>query len=617
MSLTTNPVRFASFEMDPTSRELRRQGIKVRLGEQPFRVLCILVGHAGQVVGREELRQQLWPADTFVDFEHSVNAAVKRLREVLDDSAETPRFIETLPRHGYRFICPIEAPKTEKSQAFPALRWRLWAGALILGSMVALGVIYLRTWRHGSPPVTSKTVRSLAVLPMENLSNDPKQEYFAAGMTEALIRELGRIPALRVISRQSVMQYKGSAKTVPQIARELNVDAIVEGATVREGDKVRISTQLIRAEPEEHLWAASYERDLRGVIALQRQVASDITAQINFALTSEQPAQPPPARPVDPKALEAYLHGSYALSRIGLPNAAAAVYFQQAVSLDPNYAQAYVGLCLANVQMGLGVGPLPPKQAFAEAKSAALQAIKLDATLGDAQTCLAWVKAFGEWDWSGGESAFRKAIELSPNSVQAHRLYSWYLSAMERHKQAIAEGQRARDLDPLSLAAGYTMGSSYWWARQYQSCAAEAVNLERIDPTFPGAQALRGLVYLQTGSYDEAVSRFERALSLSHGDMPVWSLARLGCAYSRSGRRDEALHILDQLLGATDQYISPYAVAFLYTSLDNRNKAFEWLEKAYAERNPMLAFLRVEPMLDPLRSDPRFRALLRRVHFPR
>jgi TolB-like protein/Flp pilus assembly protein TadD len=452
---------------------------------------------------------------------------------------------------------------------------------------------------------------------MENLSHNPKQEYFSDGMTEALITELGRLPALRVISRQSVMQYKVTAKTVPQIARELNVDAIVEGAALQESDKVRISTQLIRAEPEEHLWAASYEHDLRGVIALQRQIASDIAAQINVALTSQTTYPAAPARPVDAKALEAYLQGSYALSRVGLPNATAALYFRQAIAFDPNYAPAHVGLCLATVQMGLGVGPVSPQRALAEAKGAALQAVKLDATLGEAHSCLAWVKAFGEWDWSGADSAFRKAVKLSPNSVQAHRLYSWYLSAMGRHEKAIAEGRQARELDPLSLAAGYTMASSYWWARRYQSCAAEAVDLERMDPTFPGAQALRGLVYLQTGSYNEAVSRFERALRLSEGDLPVWSLARLGCAYSQSGRRDEALHVLDELLGATHQYISPYAVAFLYTSLGNKNKAFEWLEKAYAERNPMLAFLKVEPMLDPLRSDPRYADLLRRINFPR
>jgi len=468
--------------------------------------------------------------------------------------------------------------------------------------------------RHGVPV---PKIESLAVLPLANLSGDPEQEYFADGMTDALIAELGQIGSLRVISRTSVMQYKGAKRPLPQIARELNVDAVIEGSVLRAGDRVRVTAQLIGAVPERHLWARNYERDLRDVLTLQSEVARAIANEVRANVTPDVQARLARARPVNPEAYEAYLKGNYAWKRGTGGLVTGVQYFRQAIARDPSYAQAYVGLGLAYIQMGFGHGPLPPREAFGETKEAALGTLKLDATLAEAHSCLAWVKAFGEWDWPGGERDFRRAIELSPSSVEAHRMYSWYLSAMGRHEEAIAESQRARELDPVSLPAGYTVAAALLWARQYERMAVESEKLLQMDPTFPGAYHERALAYLETRSYEEAIRHLERAIALRGEDRPVWYVGLLGCVYGQAGKRAEALKILDELQSRSkNEYVSPYMVALVQANLGNKDQAFQWLEKAYAERNTMLAFLKVEPVIDPLRSDPRFLDLLRRMNFP-
>lgn len=460
-------------------------------------------------------------------------------------------------------------------------------------------------------------IESLAVLPLANLSGDPQQEYFADGITEELITTLGKISSLRVISRQSVMRYKSTQKPLPEIARELNVDAVIEGSVLRSGNRVRVTANLLYAPTDRHLWANSYERDLRDVLSLQAEMAEAVAAEVKIKLTPEERARLTPARPVNPAAFDAYLQGSYALNRIGGRPVTGIEYFRRAIATDPTYAQAYVGLCLAYIQMSFGHGPLPPVQALAETKHAAVQALKLDESLAEAHSCLAWVKAFGEWDWTAGEQEFRNGVELNPNSVQAHRLYSWYLSAMERHTEAIAVSQQACRLDPASLAAGYTASASYFWAHQYPQSAAEAERLLKIDPSYSGSNHLLGAISLHTGHYENAISYFLRAITLSGENFPVWNVGQLGCAYSRAGHRAEALKILGQLQSAAKhKYVSPYIVALLLSSLGERDQAFEWLEKAYSEHNPMLAFLRVDASLDSLRADPRFQNLVHRMNFP-
>jgi adenylate cyclase len=457
------------------------------------------------------------------------------------------------------------------------------------------------------------------VLPLENLSGNPEEEYFADGMTEALITELGKVHALRVISRQSVMHYKGTNKTVPQIAKELNVDALVEGAALRTGGKVRITTQLIQANPERHLWSESYERDLSDVITLQREVTQEIARGIGLELTPEEHAALRQTRAVNPAALDAYLRGTYSMNRLGggVRNVTGIGHFRRAIASDPTYAPPYAGLCVAYTHMSFGTGPLPPAQAFGEMERAAQIALSLDPTLADAHTCLAWVKAFGQWDWSGADIGFRDAIELNRNSVQAHRLYAWYLAAMGRNEGAIAESQHAFDLDPSSPQASYTLSSAYYWARQYEISDVAARNLEQMDETYPGAQHMLGAVYLQKEQYDEAIRHFRRAITLSGDDVPVWVLAHLAYADARSGNRTEALKLLDQILSASKRtYVSPYAIAYVYTGLDDNDKAFECLERAYIDRVSMMGLLRFDPLFKPLRPDRRFQDLVRRMNFP-
>lgn len=510
----------------------------------------------------------------------------------------------------------------------PATTVTRWSRAKSLGfglGLVAALVLLLislnfRSWRERllHRREVPYRIESLAVLPLANLSGDPQQEYFADGLTEELITTLGKISSLQVISRQSVMRYKSTQKPLPEIARELNVDAVIEGSVLRSGKRVRVTANLLYAPTDRHLWANSYESDLRDVLSLQAEMAQAIAAEVKIKLTPEERARLTPTHPVNPAAFDAYLQGSYALNRIGGRPVTGIEYFRRAIAADPTYAQAYVGLCLAYIQMGFGHGPLPPAQALAETKHAAMQALKFDGTLAEAHSCLAWVKAFGEWDWTGGEREFRNGIELNPNSVQAHRLYSWYLSAMQRHEEAIAEGGRARKLDPVSPATGYTAASAYWWAGRFQTFAAEANNLAKMDVSYPGANHLLGGAALQTGHYEEAILRFQRAITLSGEAFQPWNTAFLGCAYARSGRRVEALHVLYRLQAfSKNAYVSPYLMAILNSNLDNKDKAFEWLQKGYSEHNPMFAFLRVDPMFDSLRADPRFQNLLHRINFPK
>ena len=605
--------------MDLRAAELQRNGSKIKLPEQPFQILCELVEHPGEVVTREELRQRLWRSDTFVDFEHGLNTAVKRLRELLGDSAESPRYIETLPRRGYRLMVAVEKPEpaTPATSKSPAWRRKIWlaVSALVIVA-VAAGLVWRRQVLDRFRPLK---IESLAVLPLENLSGNPEEEYFADGMTEALITELGKVQALRVVSRQSAMQYTGTTKSVPQIARELHVDAVVEGSAMRAGDKVRITAQLIQANPERHLWSESYERDPRDVLSLQGDVARAIVSEIKIKVTPQEHARLASQRPVNPEALDAYLKGTYSMNRLGAGarNIAGISHFRRAIASDPTYAPPYAGLCVAYSHMGFGTGPLRPALAFGEMERAAQVAVSLDPNLADAHTCMAWVKAWGQWDWSGADIGFRDAIELNRNSVQAHRLYAWYLIAMGRNEGAIAESQHALDLDPTSPQANYTLSSAYYFARQYEGSALAARNLEQMDETYPGAQHMLGAVYLEKEQYGEAIRHFRKAIALSGDDVPIFMLAHLAYADARSGNRTEALKLLDQILSASKRtYVSPYSMAYVYTSLDDKDKAFECLEKAYIDRVGMMGFLRYDPLFKPLRPDPRFQDLVRRMNFP-
>jgi TolB-like protein/DNA-binding winged helix-turn-helix (wHTH) protein len=453
---TTKIRRFGAYELDLRAGELRKDGLKIKLKGQPIQVLIALLEHPGEIVTREELRQRLWPSDTFVDFEHNLNSAVKRLREALGDSADNPRFIETLPRHGYRFIAPVaELGRTaRRPQVFARTLWVAGlAGVLIVGLVLGLN---LRGWRqrvlgraHAVP------IQSLAVLPLENLSGKPEEEYLADGMTEELITELGKVRNLRVISRQSVMQYKGTMKPLSQIANELHVEALVQGSALRAGNRVRITTQLIRAVPEEHLWAESYERDLRDVIDLQGELARDITAQVKVTLTPQEQLPLARTRPRNPEAYNAYLLARYFHQRH--PDREnvekAVIYYERAIKLDPDYAPAWAGLAiLRDGQTGV-LGLLPIEEGYRKMREATQRALQLDPNLPEAYQALATLKLFYDQDWAGADAAFQRALALEPGNAEAMLGAAWLAATLGRFEEALVLNRHAIELNPLSTAA--------------------------------------------------------------------------------------------------------------------------------------------------------------------
>jgi TolB-like protein/DNA-binding winged helix-turn-helix (wHTH) protein/Tfp pilus assembly protein PilF len=607
-------ISFGVFEFDPTAGELRKQGMKIKLQPQPNDILVMLLERPGQVVSRDEIQKKLWPADTFVDFEHSVNAAVKRLRDALDDSAETPRYIETLPRRGYRFIVPVEERMHALVPSISHARtWTLVGIAAALMLFLAAAALNVGGMREAIFGPARRPISSIAVLPLANLSNDPQQEYFADGMTEALITELGKISALRVISRQSMMQYKGTKKSAPQVAKELNVEAIVEGSVVRSGDRVRISAQLVQASPERHLWANSYDRDLRDVLALHSEIAQTVAGQVRVKLTVKEHALLASAPPLNPEAYESYLHGAHLLWDEYNADAAqrAIPHFERAISLDPGSALSYCGLAASYLVRGHWAAD-DPHAAFPAARAAALKAQELD----DNVACAHWVPAevhfLYDWDWAAAEAEYRRAIELNPGNAEIHNGYAHFLNDLGRQDEALPELKRALEIDPTVPLP--RIGAFFYFARQYDEAIRRELKVLEATPNYSLAHLLLGLSYEQKKDFSRAMPELKRAVELS-GDKVF--PAYVAHAYALSGKTSEARRILDELkqpLGKS--YVDPWAIALVYTGLGERDRAMEWLEKAYRNRDHDMAFCKVWPHFDPLRSDPRFQDLLRRMNLP-
>src|ERR1700756_1281416 len=632
-------VRFGIFEVDFAAGELRKHGIRIKLrGEQTFQVLSILLEHAGGVVTREELRGQLWAADTFVDFEHSLATAISKIRDALGDSADSPRYVETLPRRGYRFIADVavvdQAPLDRRETVVggvpgtqghnradlvrePAASKR-WAWSLawtISGFAVALILLILaaQIFRLSSRPPAN--IRSLAVLPLESLSGDASQDYFADGMTDELITDLGQISVLRVISRTSIMSYKRTRKPLPQIARELNVDAVVEGTVLRSGEQVRITAQLIQASADKHLWADSYEGDVRDTLALQKKVARDIAEQIRINLTSQEQAALTSVKVVNPEAYEDYLKGRYFWNKRTADGLKKAIdYFDQAIEKDPNYAQAYSGLADSYALLGdWEYGVLAPKEAFPRAQAAATKALELDNLLGEAHTSLAFSLDLFDWDWQSADREFRRAIELNPSYATAHHWYAWHLSEMGRNSEALAEMRKAENLDPLSLIISADVAEILLVAHSYDEAIQQSRKTIDMDPNFAVAHYELGQVFVQKHMYNEAIAELHKAIELSGGSTTCTS--NLAFAYAVAGRRNEAVKIMKDLTNPSNHVFSNAPeIALIYVGLDEKDQAMTWLEKAYAEHfNPSVL---LRPAFDPLRSDPRFKDLVRRIGFP-
>lgn len=625
-------LRFAVFEIDFRAGELRKHGLRIRLQEQPFQVLAMLLERRGEVVTREELQRRLWPADTFVDFDHGLNKAINKIREALNDSAETPRFIETVARRGYRFLAgvPVTAaepgpstagelataeqarpsstpPPTDPVSSHQPAKKRSWlfaAGLILLFSAVALFAL-----RSNKP---SPSIHSLAVLPLESLSSDTSQDYFADGMTDELITALGQISALRVISRTSVMPYKKTRKPLPQIARELGVDAVVEGTVLHSGNQVRITAQLIAAPADKHLWAQSYEGDVRETLALQSQVATNIAEQIRVSLNPQEQAALQQSKAVNRDAYVSYLKGRYFWNkRTAESLRVAKAYFEQAVTEDVNCKQGYAGL--ADTYSLLGdwqYAVMTPKEALPKAKAAATKALEIDNSLGEAHASLAFVLEGYDWDFAAAEKEFQRAIELNPSYATAHHWYAWHLALLGRNDQALAEMRRAQNLDPLSLIINADLAELLLIAHSPDESIQQSRKTIEMDPNFGPAHYQLAQALLEKKMVEQSIAELQNATRLS-GNSPTWT-ASLARAYAASGKKAEALKLLDDLLKSstpTDPHASD--IAIVYAALGDKDQAFAWLQKGFDERfNPGVL---LRPGFDPLRSDSRFLNLLRRI----
>ncbi len=625
--------------MDLRAGELRKHGLRVRLQEQPFQILAILLERAGQVVTRDELQKKLWSANTFVDFDHGLNKAVNKIRDALGDSAESPRFVETVARRGYRFLAEVKTagPAPVRSQelapppltavetgdraefvgtpATPQRRLPPLASKLVALALLAV-IAAFAAWKLQSRNRPASAIRSLAVLPLESLSNDASQDYFADGMTDELISDLGQISALRVISRTSVMAYKHARKPLPQIARELNVDAVVEGTVLRSGGQVRITAQLIDANADKHLWSQSYEGELKDTLALQNQVARAIADQIRINLNPQEQTALKIAKVVNPEAYESYLKGRYFWNK-RTPDTlkVALAYFNQAIDEDPNYAQAYSGLADTYALLGdWQYAVMTPKEALPKAKAAAIKALELDSTLSEAHNSLAFCFDAFDWDLESAGKEFQRSIELNPGYATAHHWYAWHLSLLGRYEEAIEEMRKAKNLDPLSLIINADLAELLVIAHFYDESMIQSRKTIEMDPNFALAHNQLAQAYLQKHMNAEAIAELQKAVDLSGGSPTI--IANLARAYAASGKTSEAVKLLGDLKNHPNRgYSDASEVAVVYAALGDKDQAMHWLEIGYEERfNPGVL---LRPGFDPLRSDPRFQDLVHRIGFPR
>ncbi len=636
-------VRTGLFEIDLGSSEIHKEGRRVPLQEQPFRVLALLVERPGEVVTREELQRRLWPADTYVGFDEGLNTAIRKLRIALGDSPENPRFIETIPRRGYRFVAPVQEAVVGASRAHGAaeaavpavemetegrgrrIRWVGWAFVAAGVFVVAAGAAYFMRSRPPSNP-TGHTRVMLAILPFVNLSNDPEQEYFSDGLTEETITDLGQLSPQRlgVIARTSAMTYKHTSKSIRQIGSELGVDYILEGSVRREGDEARVSAQLIRVSDQTHLWAENYERKLQDLLEVQNEIGKAIAGQVQLSLTAQEQMALSQSRAVNREAYDLYLKGRFYWNQ-RTPRAVkeSIPFFQQAAAKDPNFALAYVGLADAYNISNI-MGTYSPQESFPEARAAADKAIGLDPSNAEAHAALGMEKSHYEFDFPGAEKEFLKAIELNPNSSYAHLFYSnCYLAPMGRIPEAIVENQKALELDPLSLPINNFMGVTYSLAGDYEKSYQQFQRTIAMDPTFPLAHAYFSDVLIVMGKYEEAVKQREQA-ALLYGAAPELAAARANALLKvlrtrglKGFGQENLKEDLKALKASGGAFFPASTIATDYALADEKDEAFEWLEKALQQREGQsITLLKCDPFFTNLRGDPRFSDLLRRMGLP-
>jgi len=624
---------FGPFRMDPSEGLLLRDGQPIPLAPKAFEALLLLLESSGHLIEKEVLMQKLWP-NSFVE-DANLSKYIFTLRQALGDGEVGQKYIETVPKRGYRFVAPVQKLAAESVEQAPAemlsrvgeeaktvtptTRWRVaLVGAVLAATAVALVLwLFPGEWRARLFGSLARPVRTIVVLPLQNLSGDTAQDYFADGMTEALTTDLARIESLQVISRTSAIQYKAAKKSLPAIAGELHADAVVEGSVQRSGSRIRVTAQLVRASDDRHLWADTYERDFRDVLALEDEVASDIAKQIESRLGGPKPAPPPKIQAVNPEAYENYLRANDYFDSFDLQKSIE--YYHQAIKLDPNYAPAYAHMAEAYAFLAF-FGTVSPSEGWGKAKEAASLAVQKDERLPEGHGALALVKLHYDWDFAGAEQEFKRALELNPSDADVRHEHAHYLMAMGRLAESQAESRRAVELDPV----GDGLNSCLCWhsfaARDYDEAVRLAAKFLKSQPDDPWERTILGWTYEQKRMPEQAVAEFKRAVEITKGD-PFFGdpffVAALGHAYAVAGNRREAEKILQTLSDrAKESYVSPFDVALIYAALGEKDKAFALLDKAVAERSTFLVYSKWEPRLDPLRSDPRFQELLRRIGLP-
>jgi TolB-like protein/DNA-binding winged helix-turn-helix (wHTH) protein len=638
---TRPQVSFGPFTVDSRSSELKKHGVRVKIQDRPFEILTILLERPGEVVTRDELRNRLWPEGTFVDFDNNISASIGKLRGALSDSAATPRYIETVGR-GYRFIADLRqvpetfegprpmlvpqagGPGTPAQVGAPPMRRkspprsrRIWLPAAAVALLTLAGLlVYSLLWRTRSRPASGKMM--LAVLPFSNLTGDATQEYFSDGLTEEMITQLGRLDTQRigVIARTSVMSYKNTRQPLPRIAQELGVQYVLEGSVRRYAQRIRIAAQLVGAQDQSHLWAREYDRQLSDVLTLQSEIAETIAGELQVALGAnwERPTvvRSGPLSPQSYKAYDLYLQGRFYWNKRTPDGFRKALeLFQQATENDPGYARAYAGLADSYAMMS-NYGFAPATDCMPKARAAALKALQIDDSLAEAHTSLAVIAQDYDWDWQMAEKEYRRAIELNANYATAHHWYAEYLAYQGRFHEALAESERARELDPLSLIIAADNGAIFYFSRQYDRAIERFRAVLDMDPGFTRAHLVI-VAYAQKGQFAAALADIE-AWRHTVGDRP-WIAGWEAYVYGRAGERAKAWQALRKVEELSRKWqVDPTQFMIVsYSGIGDKEKCLAWLEKASRERTNIPTGLKVDPLYDPLRSEPRFQDLLRRV----
>jgi TolB-like protein/DNA-binding winged helix-turn-helix (wHTH) protein/Tfp pilus assembly protein PilF len=630
-------VSFGIFQCDFSAGELRKNGAKVRISDQPFRLLAALLERPGEMVTRQELGERLWPEGTFVGFEDSLNTAVNKLRTALDDESENPRFIETIPRRGYRFIAPVEILPAHGTEAAVGAAENVpgdWRGprpnhpkdstvasrdqwpryvAIISVAVVVAGLAASYVWRrrHESSKATEASIRSIAVLPFDNFSGDSSQDYFADGMTDELITDLAQLSSLRVTSRSSVMGYKGTRKSIAQIGQELHVDAVIEGSVVRSQENVRVDAQLIETSDDRHLWAQSFTQNERDIVTLQDDVAESIAERVEVALKPSVLARLGNAQPVNAEAYEAYLHGVYYLAHHSNSDLIKSLnYFKQATATDPTLAVAYAGTAEAYCYLG-DYMVQPDRMVWPQAEAAAQHAIDLNDSISKAHAALAFALWRYEWNWKAADAQFQQALTLNPSDADTHHLYGIFLASEGDFPSATQQLETAGELDPLSLIIRTNAGWLSYYQRDYSGAIAAYQQVLQTDPNFYPARAKLWVAYAVQGNQQEASAELDQMFVGDHREDLVKMISKQTQSVSAAGR------FRARLLGyANSGYFTKYEKARCLALAGEKQAALESLKQAEAERNSWLVYAGIDPAFDSLRSSPQFQALLADIHIP-